>query len=99
MLAVRNSPLLVWPSSSERFYLCAYKSQHAAYRHGARACLQTYFAVSVCSVSDAQELVAVRLSCPLIHWLVQKHDPLLMGLPVWGEGYDLSLCSSQGGEG
>lgn len=48
------------------------------------------------AISDAQERVAVQLGCPLLHWLVQKHDPLLMGLPVWGEGDDLSLCSSQG---
>lgn len=40
-----------------------------------------------------------RLGCPLFHWLVQKHDPLLMGLPVWGEGDDLSLCSLRGMSG
>lgn len=39
------------------------------------------------------------LGCPLLHWLVQKHDPLLMGLPVWGEGDDLSLCSLRGMSG
>lgn len=69
----------------------SYESQHTVFKlTHERVCRRdgSLLRLQHLVIGDSQEQVTVRL--------VQKHDPLLMGLPVWGEGDDLSLCSSRG---
>lgn len=106
-LAVRKQSLSVYPRSQASFLFpgstdasCTQIFIRLSVHGGAQAkwCVLSCVSMCVCVRENVSSPLMLRSGSPVaalpwLHRLVQKHDPLLMGLPVWGEGDDLSLCS------